>query len=866
MSRSLLSSPLAIPQAHPTPGSVEDRLRQRTARIVVVGLGNAGLPMAVELARAGFQVVGYDVATAQVDLLNSGRSPVRHVADEAVAHVRQSGALRATTNPAVLADSDVAIVCVPTPLAPGGAPDLRYVRQAGRAIADHLHPGMLVVLQSTCPPGTTTRLLQPLLEAASGLTEGTDFHLVHAPERIDPGNPRFGAHNTPKLVGGASVESTRLGCRLFETCVDQVIPVSSPEVAELAKLVENTFRFVNIGFANELALLCERVQVDVSEVIQAAATKPFAFMAHQPSPGVGGDCIPVVPFFLESAAREVGMDLQLVQAAARIDRSMPRFTVDQLQAALAARGRSLEGAQVLAIGVTYKPDAAGTSNSAAVRVLAEARARGARITYHDPLAPTIALDGEILESVPLVGPEIARADAVLLLTAHRGLDFDLIAREARLVVDTRPDRTAPDQPNAVNIWRPRVAPAIASVPPTPRNGTTRSLSRPKFLLYSHDTYGLGNIRRTLLLAEELATHYPHAAILIVTGSPMIHAFRIPEGVDYIKLPCLDRVDADRYEPRFLSAWAAEVRRIRSALLEQAVFGFAPDLMIVDKRPGGVDGELLPALRRLRQAPHATRLVLGMRDILDAPERTRRSFANSRTFDTILEHYDEVWIYGEQSIFDVVEQYAFPEAVARMTHFCGYLKRSSAVSPRTDRTPHVLVTTGGGGDGSRMIETYLQGVSALPPVCELRTTVVLGPEMPVANRAALLERFGQLAQRGVTFVEFEPDLPLLLSQSDVVVSMAGYNTICELLLFGRRAVLVPRAEPVQEQLIRARLLAERGYFDMVEPDELTPELLMSRVFAALQSSPPGRSANAIDLDGLPRIRQRVHALLGARIEH
>jgi UDP-N-acetyl-D-glucosamine dehydrogenase len=865
MSRTLVSPPGAPLDTDAPHTSVEDRLRQRTASVVVIGLGNAGLPMAVELARAGFQVVGYDVASSKVDLLNSGRSPVGHVPDEAVARVWQSGALVATSDPAVLAGSDVAIICVPTPLDPDGGPDLRYVLEAGRTVADHLRPGMLVIVQSTCPPGTTTRVLQPMLESASGLSAGTDFHLMHAPERIDPGNPRFGVHNTPKLVGGASVESTRLGCLLFETCVDEVIPVSSPEVAELAKLMENTFRFVNIGFANEMALLCERLQVNVSEVIEAAATKPFAFMAHQPSVGIGGDCIPVVPFFLESAARDVGLDLQLVQAAARIDRSMPRLTVDKLQAALAARGRSLDGAHVLAIGVTYKADASGTSNSAALRVLAEAQARGARITYHDPLAPTIALGGEILQSVPLVEPEIARADAVLVLTAHRSIDFDLIAREAHLVVDTRPAPTAPDKPDVVNIWTPRADPAVSSVPSPPPNGTASKASRPKFLLYSHDTYGLGNIRRTLLLAEELASQYPHAAILIVTGSPMIHAFRIPEGVDYIKLPCLDRVDAERYEPRFLSAWAAEVRRIRSALLEQAVFGFAPDLMIVDKRPGGVDGELLPALRRLRETQHPTRLVLGVRDILDAPAHTRRSFANSRTFDTILEHYDEVWIYGEQSIFDAVEQYAFPEDVARMTHFCGYLKRSIAVSPRSDGTPHVLVTTGGGGDGSRMIETYLQGLSELPPGCDIRTTVVLGPEMPVGNRTALLGRFGQLAERGVTFLEFEPDLPLLLSQSDVVVSMAGYNTICELLLFGRRAVLVPRAEPVQEQLIRARLFAARGHFDMVEPDQLTPELLMSKVLTALRSSQASQTPNGIALDGLPRIRQRVRALLGAHIE-
>jgi UDP-N-acetyl-D-glucosamine dehydrogenase len=833
----------------PDPAQLEDRLRRRTANIVVIGLGNAGLPIAVELAQAGFRVVGYDVAASKVELINAGRSPIAHVPDEGVAQ------LRATRDAVVLAAADVAIVCVPTPLQAGGAPDMRYVLEVGQTIAEYLHPDMLVVLQSTCPPGATRRVLQTELERISDLRAGVDFFLAYAPERIDPGNPRYGVRNTPRLVGGVSAESTRLACVLFESCVDRVVAVSSPEVAELAKLVENTFRFVNISFANEVALLCDRLQVNVWEVIEAAASKPFAFMAHQPSAGIGGDCIPVVPHFLDAAARDVGLDLHLVQASARIDEAMPRLIVDKLDSALAARGTPLRGARVLGVGVTYKPDVAGLSHSAAVRVLHEAQARGARITYHDPFAPTIALNGETLRSATLTATTIAAADAVLLLTAHRALPLELIEREARLVVDTRSGLTARTAPNVVNVW------TAGNAPPQPRG---EGESRPKFLLYSHDTYGLGNIRRTLLVAEELQRQYPHSAILIITGSPMIHAFRIPDGIDYIKLPCLDRVDAERYEPRFLSTWAAEVKRIRAALIEQAVLGFQPDLMLVDKRPGGVDGELLPALTKLRDAPHRTRLVLGIRDILDAPERTRRSFANSRTFDTILEHYDEVWIYGEQSIFDVVDQYGFPDSVARLTHYCGYLKRPVAVSPRTDHTPHVLVTTGGGGDGSRMISTYLQGLASLPADSIPRTTIVLGPEMPVASRTDLLERFGNLADR-VTFLDFEPDLPLLLSQSDVVVCMAGYNTVCELLLFGRRAVLVPRAEPVQEQLIRARLFTQRGVFEMVEPGELTPDTLISRVLVALEAETTGGSTVGIDLEGLPRIRQRVRALLGARVD-
>jgi predicted glycosyltransferase len=385
------------------------------------------------------------------------------------------------------------------------------------------------------------------------------------------------------------------------------------------------------------------------------------------------------------------------------------------------------------------------------------------------------------------------------------------------------------------------------------------LSTPKILLYSHDTFGLGNIRRTLLLAQELIEQYPGAAILLVTGSQMIHSFRIPEGVDYIKLPCLDRIDAERYEPRFLSACSEEVKRTRSAILERAVLGFEPDLMIVDKRPAGVDGELLETLRELRQRRLPTKLVLGVRDILDEPERTRRSLQSNHSFEIIEEFYDEVWIYGSQSIFDTVREYGFPERVAAVTHFCGYLKRPTETAARRGGPPRVLVTTGGGGDGSRMIEAYLEGLSGLPRNVALRSTVVFGPQMSPERRAALLERYGYLAD--VTFSDFEPDLTALYAEADIVVSMAGYNTVCELLSFGRRAILVPRAEPVREQLIRARLLAARGIFDIVEPQHLSPEVLIGKVLAALK--PVAVARMPFELDGLPRIRERMNALLGER---
>lgn len=393
--------------------------------------------------------------------------------------------------------------------------------------------------------------------------------------------------------------------------------------------------------------------------------------------------------------------------------------------------------------------------------------------------------------------------------------------------------------------------------PEARRLAAARLARPKILLYSHDTFGLGNIRRTLLLAEELSGQYPGAAILMVTGSQMVHSFRIPEGVDYIKLPCLDRVDAERYEPRFLRSWSEEVKRTRSAILEKSVLGFEPDLMIVDKRPAGVDGELAATLEEIRRKRLPTRLVLGVRDILDEPERTRRTLESNGSFKTIERFYDEVWVYGSRSIFDTVKEYGFPERVARITRFCGYLKRPTAPRTRESGPPHVLVTTGGGGDGTAMIETYLEGLASLPRNVALRTTVVFGPQMPEGARECVRERFGYLAD--VTFSDFEPDLLRLYSESDIVVSMAGYNTVCELLSFGHHAILVPRAEPVQEQLIRARLLAAQGLFDIVEPEDLKPATLISKVLNALKPVEVARTP--FDLDGLPRIRERMRALLG-----
>jgi predicted glycosyltransferase len=390
-----------------------------------------------------------------------------------------------------------------------------------------------------------------------------------------------------------------------------------------------------------------------------------------------------------------------------------------------------------------------------------------------------------------------------------------------------------------------------SAPPAPA-----PLTNPKILLYSHDTFGLGNIRRTLLLAQELIDQYPRAAVLLITGSQMIHSFRIPKGVDYIKLPCLDRIDAERYEPRFLLECSEAVKRTRSAIIERTVLGFVPDLMIVDKRPAGVDGELTDTFKALQERNFPTRLVLGIRDILDEPRKTRESLIYNRSFEFIREHYNEVWIYGSQSIFDTVREYGFPADIARITHYCGYLKRPTVTMHRDDGPPRVLVTTGGGGDGSGMIQAYLEGLSNLPRNVALRSTVVFGPQMSATTQSSFIEQFGYLTD--VEFREFEPELAQLYAGADLVVSMAGYNTVCELLSSGCNAILVPRAEPVKEQLIRARLLAAEGLFDMVEPDELSPEILISKVLASLK--PTVNRPIRFDLQGLPRIRERIRELL------
>lgn len=411
------------------------RLELRTARVAVVGLGYAGLPMAVALASAGYRVTGFDVDGARVAAIGAGRSSVTNVPDDEIQRLRQVDRLDATADMSRLSACDVALVCVPTPLGPDRRPDLDYVRAAGRSLAAQLRPGMLVVLQSTVPPGTTRRVIGSIL-AERGLNVGRDYFLAFCPERIDPGNATWGVENTSKLVGGMTDACTALATTFFAPVCTSIVPCASPEVAELAKLAENTYRFINISFVNELAILCDRIGVSVWDVVDAAASKPFAFQPHYPGAGVGGHCIPVVPFHLDALAREHGLSFQLVEAAGRVNASQPRFVVEKLARLLAARGVAPVGARVVCLGVTYKRDVADLRESAALAVLSELRLAGFKAAYADPFFPSVTVNGETLQAVTLTGAELDRADAVILLVPHSGFNYDLLIRRSSPILDT----------------------------------------------------------------------------------------------------------------------------------------------------------------------------------------------------------------------------------------------------------------------------------------------------------------------------------------------------------------------------------------------------------------------------------------------
>jgi UDP-N-acetyl-D-glucosamine dehydrogenase len=415
---------------------LEQRLENRTARLAVIGLGYVGLPLAVELAQAGFQVHGIDIDEKRVRQLNQGRSYIQDVPTADVAALVRQKRLSATADFSVLKKCDTVNICVPTPLSKQRDPDVSYIVSAATEVARHLHRGQLVILESTTYPGTTDELVLPML-AESGLRVGHDFFLAFSPERVDPGNDKFTTRNIPKVVGGVTAACTKAAVKLYRQRLENVVPVSSTQVAEMVKLLENTFRSVNIGLVNEMALMCSRLKIDVWEVIRAAATKPFGFMPFYPGPGLGGHCIPIDPFYLSWKARASGFEARFIELAGYVNGHMPDHVVDLVGEALNRRGRSFRGSRVLVVGVAYKSDIDDVRESPSLDIMEKLRERGTRIEYTDPFVPSIQFAGGTMKSVPFTPAQIRRFDCVVIATAHKAFDYSMLLRSSKIVVDTR---------------------------------------------------------------------------------------------------------------------------------------------------------------------------------------------------------------------------------------------------------------------------------------------------------------------------------------------------------------------------------------------------------------------------------------------
>jgi UDP-N-acetyl-D-glucosamine dehydrogenase len=417
-------------------GQLRARLVDGRAEIGVAGLGYVGLPLAVEFARAGFRVTGVDPDAAKVAGIAAGESHVQDVPAADVAALGRAGRLRATTAWDDLRAADAIVICVPTPFTANREPDLSFVRAAASEAARRGRPGQLFVLESTTYPGTTQEVVLPLLEAG-GLRAGRDIAVAYSPERVDPGNRHYHVANTPKLVGGVTPACTALAQALYERVVVKVIPVSSPRVAEMAKLLENIFRNVNIALVNELAMLCDRMGIDVWEVVEAAASKPFGFMSFQPGPGVGGHCIPVDPIYLAWKAREYDFHTNFITLASEVNANMPYFVADKLLRLLVAEGAVVRGARVLVVGVSFKRNVGDVRNSPALKLLELLRERGLDVSYHDPFVPRLRVGDRDVPAVPLDPATLARADCVVVHTDHAAVDYERILEHARLVFDAR---------------------------------------------------------------------------------------------------------------------------------------------------------------------------------------------------------------------------------------------------------------------------------------------------------------------------------------------------------------------------------------------------------------------------------------------
>ncbi|KUK45820.1 MAG: UDP-glucose/GDP-mannose dehydrogenase [Anaerolinea thermophila] len=413
------------------------KFEDRTAVVGIVGIGYVGLPLAVVFAEAGFKVIGVDPAEEKVAAINRGESYILDVDSVRVRALVDAGKLSASTDYAVLQDVDAVSICVPTPLRKTGDPDLSFIVSASNSLAPYLHKDMVVVLESSTYPGTTREMVLPALESVSGLTVCDDFFLAFSPERVDPGREDWTTINTPKVIGGITEDCGEVAAAWYDQALDTIVPVSTCEVAEMAKLLENTFRMINIGLVNELAIMCDRLQVDVWEVIDAAATKPFGFMKFTPGPGLGGHCIPIDPLYLSWKLKSLNYNARFIELASEINTNMPRYTLSKIQDALNLAKKPLNGSRVLILGIAYKPNIDDLRESPALDVIHLLQTKGAQVVYHDPYIPHLDHDNLRMESVTDLMAEVRKADCVAIITNHDDYDYPAILEAAQMLVDTR---------------------------------------------------------------------------------------------------------------------------------------------------------------------------------------------------------------------------------------------------------------------------------------------------------------------------------------------------------------------------------------------------------------------------------------------
>ncbi len=417
--------------------NVLTKFRDKTARVGILGQGYVGLPLAMVFAEAGFSVTGFDLDTEKVKTLNQGQSHILDVDSEKIQQLIKKGRYRAVSDFSLLVEMDAISICVPTPLRKTGDPDLSYIVSAAETLAKYIRPGQVIVLESTTYPGTTRELFLPILEEKSGLQAGKDFYLAFSPERVDPGRTDFTTVNTPKVIGGITPDCLEAAAAWYSQALDTVVPVSSTEVAEMAKLLENTFRMINIGMVNEMAIMCDRLGVDVWEVIDAAATKPFGFMKFTPGPGLGGHCIPVDPLYLSWKLRSLNYNARFIELATEINTGMPRYVIGKIQDALNTRQKALNGSKILVLGVSYKPDIDDLRESPAMDIVGLLKQKGAEVWYYDPYVPVLKHDDWLLESEKDLNAALMAADCSVIVTDHHCFNYDDILSKANLIVDTR---------------------------------------------------------------------------------------------------------------------------------------------------------------------------------------------------------------------------------------------------------------------------------------------------------------------------------------------------------------------------------------------------------------------------------------------